>query len=87
MYKSKNKYEPKLLNEIFVNRIYDGPLLRSNTDFLKPKISTENFGRKSLRYFGNIIWNLVPPEFKALKSIEKFKQKITYWKPDMCPLV
>ena len=85
MYKSKNNYEPKLLNDIFVSRVYEGPILRSNTDFIKPKIKSENFGRKSLSYFGNIIWNLVPTEFKELSSLEKFKQKIINWKPDNCP--
>ena len=85
MYKSKNNYEPKLLNEIFVNRNYEGPLLRSNTDFVKPKISSENFGRKSLSYFGNIIWTLLPTEYKELENLESFKQKIKSWKPNLCP--
>ena len=85
MYKSKNNYEPKLLNEIFVNRNYEGPLLRSNTDFVKPKISSENFGRKSLSYFGNTIWTLLPTEYKELEDLESFKQKIKSWKPNLCP--
>ena len=73
------------MNDIFVNRNYEGPLLRSNTDFVKPKISSENFGRKSLSYFGNTIWTLLPTEYKELEDLESFKQKIKSWKPNLCP--
>ena len=85
MFKSKNNYEPKLLNEIFLDRNYKGPALRSNTDFLMPKISTENLGRKSLSVFGNKIWSIVPAELKSIKTLEDFKNKIASWKPDSCP--
>ena len=31
------------------------------------------------------IWSLIPSNIKNCETLEKFKQKIKYWKPDNCP--
>ena len=59
--------------------------LRSQFDFTVPKVKTVYKGFNSLRYFGPIIWNLVPTEIKYCDSLENFTTKIRQWKPDSCP--
>ena len=85
MYKAKNNLGPSLLKDIFVERQYNGPTLRSNTYFVKPSINSVHFGKDSLRFFGNTIWNLLPNEMKIMVNFNKFKTLIKKWKPDSCP--
>ena len=55
MFIAKNNIEPSLLKEIFVDRQYNGPTHRSNTDFVKPTINSVYFDKESLKYFGNTV--------------------------------
>ena len=73
IFKTKNKLNPKIMEEIFTfkNVDYD---LRNNTS-LKLKIT--NLGGK--------IWNLLPNEYKELKSLSTFKSRISNWVTDECP--
>ena len=59
--------------------------LRSQSDFVIPQIKTVYNGINSLRYFGPIIWNLIPKEIKYSDSLESFIGKIRQWKPSVCP--
>ena len=85
MFKVKNNLGPELLNDIFIKRVYNGPALRSVIDFAKPQINSVHFGEDSLRYFGNIIWNLVPSDIKNDLDFNDFKRKIRNWVPENCP--
>lgn len=85
MYKAKNNIGPDLLHNIFVERQYNGPTLRSNSDFVKPSVHSVHYGTDSLRYFGCSVWNLIPNEIKYTDSLDKFKMLIRKWTPEVCP--
>ena len=42
-------------------------------------------GKNSLRYFGSVIWSLLPIEIREYHSISSFVTKIKQWKPIACP--
>ncbi len=85
MFKAKHYIGPHILNEIFVSRPYKGPTLRTRPYFVIPKINSVHFGEDSLRYFGNKIWKLIPPEIKCLESLDVFKKRIKVWSREHCP--
>ena len=39
----------------------------------------------SLRYFGPIMWSLIPKEIKNRETLATFVSKIRQWRPDACP--
>ena len=85
MYKTKNNLGPNLLNNIFnLNGNIRGGL-RTNSDFLRPRVNTVHFGKDSLRYFGSVIWDKVPIQIKNSVNLSSFKSKIRNWSPDECP--
>ena len=55
------------------------------SDFVVPQIKIVLKGFNSIRYYGPVIWNLIPAEMKYLDSLETFKSKIRMWKPNNCP--
>ena len=59
--------------------------LRTNSDFLRPRVNTVHFGKDSLRYFGSVIWDKVPIQIKNSINLSIFKSKIRNWSPDECP--
>ena len=52
MYKSRHDLSPDILKDIFIERNYQGPTLRSFSDFALPPVNTIHYGHDSLRYFG-----------------------------------
>ena len=59
---------------------------RSERTFLRPNVNTVNYGEKSVRYFGPIVWDeMLPRRFKSIESLEKFKDEIGGWVPINCP--
>lgn len=85
MFKVKNNIGPELLNEVFVKRVYNGPALRSVSDFVKPRINSVHFGEDSLQNFGCNIWNIIPCDIKNSCNLDIFKRRIRTWSPDKCP--
>jgi len=86
MYKTKNKLGPELiLNNIFTLNENGRGGLRSNSEFLRPRINSVHFGKDSLQYFGSVIWDKIPIEIKNSVSLSSFKSKIRKWSPDECP--
>ena len=55
------------------------------SDFVIPQIKTVFKGSNSIRYYGPVIWNLIPAEMKSVDSLETFKSKIRMWKPSNLP--
>ena len=49
-----------------------------------PSVNTELKGKNSIRYFGAVIWNAIPLSIKTASSLNAFKERIKFWKPD-CP--
>ena len=85
MFKVHNGIGVQLMNDIFVKRHHNGPALRTKTDFVKPNVNTEHFGKDSLRYFGSVIWDLIPNSIKYVDNLQKFKSLIKKWAPEECP--
>ena len=52
LYKAKHDLSPSLMKEIFLEKCYNGPKLRSQTDFELPYVTTVHYGTDSLRSFG-----------------------------------
>ena len=85
IFKHKNDISPPIMKNLFENRNYEGPRLRSQLDYQVPQINTVNYGENSLRYLGPKIWDIVPKYIKDLESLDKFKLAIKSWVPTNCP--
>ena len=59
--------------------------LRSQCDFEIPSVSTESYGKNSLRYLGPIIWNSIPIRIRSIETLTEFKKEIRKWKIENCP--
>ena len=59
--------------------------LRSQADFLLHSVNTVAYGLKSLKYFAEKVWSIVPFEIRNARSLEVFLAKIKSWKPENCP--
>ena len=58
--------------------------LRSKSDFVVPKLSTEYFGANSVRYLDSVTWNSLPWNAINIATFSDFNESIKKWKPD-CP--
>ena len=85
MYKIKHGLSANCFNNIFVNIDDDMYNLRSGCDFRVPSVNTENCGKNSLRYFGPVIWNMIPLRVRNIETLTEFKKEIRKWKLDNCP--
>ena len=74
-----------MLNEIFIERKYNGPTLRVMSDFVTPHINTVHFGKDSLRYFGSKILDLIAREIIQVHDVKLLKSLIRNWAPAKCP--
>ena len=52
LFKHKNGLSPPIMNDLFEDKAYSGPNLRSQTDYQLPKIESVTYGENSLRYLG-----------------------------------
>ena len=84
IFKTKNELNPKIMEEIFTfkNVDYD---FRNNTSLKIGNLKTVYYGTESLINLGANIWNLLPNEYKELKSLSTFKSRISNWVTDECP--
>ena len=46
-----------------------------------PLVNTELKGKKSIRYFGAVIWNAIPHNIKTATSLKAFKNRIEFRRP------
>ena len=84
LYKVSNNLSQTIFNELFTRNTNDHNL-RSKSEFVIPHVRTVLKGSNSIRYFGPVIWNLIPNEIKHTNSLENFKKLIRKWKPINCP--
>ena len=77
----KNGSSPELMNDVFkfIEKAYS---LRTNSHIRWRKIRTTKYGIETPSYLGPKLWNLVPNEYKTIKSLEDFKAKIETWVPE-----
>ena len=73
-YKLYNNISQTIFGELFT-RNNNGYYLRSKSDFVIPQIRTVLKGSNSIRYFGPIIWKLIPEELKKHNFIEHFQKR------------
>ena len=85
LFKVKNDLNTVIMKDVFLDRKYEGPKLRSQTDFQLPNINTVSKGEDSLRHLGPLIWEIVPKKLKNMTSLESFKVEIKKWTPKSCP--
>ena len=69
MYKSKYNLSTDILNNLFSENIYTGPVLRSHLEFNLPRVNTVRYGHNSLRSLGAKIWSLVPEQIKSANLV------------------
>ena len=86
MFKVKNeKMSPEIICDIFTQRINNHYNLRRINHFEIPFVRTVYNGTESVSYLGPKIWEIVPEEYKALNSLNSFKESIKNWVPLNCP--
>ena len=83
-FETENALNPEIMEEIFTFKKMDYSL-RNNTSLKVNKLKTVYYGTESLTNLGSKIWNLLPNEYKELKSLSTFKSKISNWVTDECP--
>ena len=84
IFKTKSELNPKIMEEIFSFKNVDYNL-RNNTSLKIGNLKTVYYGTESLTNLGAKIWNLLPNEYKELKSLSMFKSRISSWVTDECP--
>ena len=84
MFKVKNEMSPKIICGSYTQRINNHYNLRHTNHFETPFVRTVYNGMESTLYLGRKIWNIVPEEYKALNSLNSFKESIKNWVPPNC---
>ena len=84
LYKVYNNLAHSIFSDLF-KRNSNPYNTRLQSDFVNPRINTVLKGSNSIRYYGPVIWNLIPSEIKHVDSLETFKREIRKWKPSNCP--
>ena len=83
IFKIKNDVSNGILDEFFKDIIiyYN---TRNPISFIQNIPNSDCFGKNSIKFFGPKIWNLIPEEYKNLKSLTAFKSKIKTSTPKNC---
>ena len=84
MFKIFKNLSPDIVREIFQERSVPYNL-RSDNNFASRHVNSVYHGTESLSFLGPKIWEQVPPELKALESLDMFKTQIKKWIPLNCP--
>ena len=58
MFKVRNNLSPEIARDIYNEK--NGTSLRT-----KPRINSVYKGKDSLRYFGPVVWDMLPKEYKS----------------------
>ena len=85
MFKVKSEMSPEIICDTFTQRINNHDNLRHINHFETPFVRTVYNGTESVSYLGPKIWEIVPEEYKALNSLNSFKESIKNWVPLNCP--
>ena len=84
LYKVFSGQSQTIVSDIFERKNINYNLC-SQPDFVIPQVKSVYKGSNSLRYFGSIIWCLIPKEIKNCDTFASFISKIKQWRPDACP--
>ena len=80
----KNELNPKIMEEIFTFKNMDYNL-QNDTSLKIGNLKTVYYGTEFLTNLGAKIWNLLPNEYKELKSLTMLKSRISNSVTDECP--
>ena len=75
MFKISKNLSPDIVREIFQERSVPYNL-RSDNNSASRHVNSVYHGTESLSFLGPKIWEQVPPELKALESLDIFKRQI-----------
>ena len=84
IYKVKHDIAPELIYELFQETEHPYNL-RINHTFRTYSAKTVQHGTEILLFMGPKIRSLFPSNINNSETLEIFKQKISYWKPDNSP--
>ena len=82
LYKAKHDISPLVMKNLFVPKNSTKDNLRSQSNFSIPSVKTVHCGHDSLKYFGPIVWNMIPNHIRELETFDKFKKEIKKWLPN-----
>ena len=85
MFKVKNEISPKIICDIFTQRINYHYNLRHINHFKTPFVTVVYNDTESVSYLGPKIWNNVPEEYKTINSLNNFKESMKNWVLLNCP--
>ena len=81
MFKTAKEIGPDIVRDLFTFK----ECSRNDRTFHRPCVTTDQFGKNSIRYFGTIVWDeMLPDKFKKIVKLEKFKNDIKEWIPEKC---
>ena len=84
MYKTTNDLNPSFMQEIFFeNESHYN--LRSNKEFVQPRVRSVRNGTESVRFKGPQLWQIFPQTIRNSESFAQFKANIKHWKGENCP--
>ena len=88
IFKTRHQLNPKIMEEILTFKNVDYSL-QNNTSLKLGNLKTVYYGTESLTNLSAKIWNLIsmllPNEYKELKSLSRFKSRISNWVTEECP--
>ena len=83
VYKCLNGFSPDIIDVLAVSKYRYNT--RHNNLFVTNRPRTDRYGRNSIPYRANQIWNLLSSEIKNSANLDSFKLKIKQWRCLECP--
>jgi hypothetical protein len=83
IFKSLNQQNPSFMWSLFIKKESPYDLRRSYLLKL-PAVLTTKFGTKLLIFWGSLLWNSLPDNFKNSNKCEDFKKALLNWRSDNC---
>ena len=77
MFKSLNGLAPVYLQDLFSERHTDYDMRDSLRKLNLPKLRTDHL-KRSFGYSGALLWNSLPENIRAIRSIRQFKKEINH---------
>ena len=84
MFKIKIGTAPEIMNDVF-DLFEPSYNLRNDFKLRSHNIHTVSYGTETLSFIGPRIWNTVPSEYKNVRILKEFKDRIKSWAPENCP--
>ena len=83
MYQINNGLSPSVVTYIYTKILL--PLTTATFQFFRPLVRSVFYGTESITYFGPVIWDILPDNYKNLPNLSAFKSRIKKREPENCP--